>query len=239
MKHFGDVESKFQEMHSFCVWRSSEIMKAIKEGRAPAPIENNDLGGVDEDVSAPDTSMNSNQQDLLNFPDVPDKAPTNGHSIDLDTMDIPTKPNFGESPIPSFPNVPSSVDNREPPVHVHIPEPKKEPVVKKEMAPPKKEIPPPKKEVPTNVVSNPNNSSRKLIKANIPEKKSKSLQPKMVHNSSSSSSLSSEDQDAIVEATKYAKFAVSALLFDDKATAIINLKKALGILTFDEDEESL
>ena len=56
--------------------------------------------------------------------------------------------------------------------------------------------------------------------------------PQVPQASGSASALSSE---MTTKAQKYCKFAVSALDYDDSATAILNLTKALKLLQTGED----
>lgn len=245
------MEPKLVEIQKFCRWRSAEIMKAMREGREPVPVEPHPTKSSDSDLEATNGPQ-IDDNDPFSFPDVP-KDVHNGipsHNS-FDNMDIPSAPNFGD--IPSFPNFDSqgngphkSVSNglpqesvrrsetnpqqSKPQSHQNQPHINQPP----QKAPQNFEVKPPNNQQPINN-GNGNNGQRRLIKANIPDKKSSVPVSRSVNNnnsySSSSMELSSEDQDKIVDATKYSRYAVSALLFDDKETAILNLKKALSILT--------
>ena len=46
LRQFGEPDEEMSRRRMYCKWKASEILKAIKEGRAPTP------GGAGEDVSA-------------------------------------------------------------------------------------------------------------------------------------------------------------------------------------------
>lgn len=201
MVFYNEIPEKLLEIQKFSRWRSAEIMKAIKENRDPEPVQVDFGLGMDEDD---DVFMEKDSLDI----DIPDK-PNFSDETELKNNEdnIPSEPSFDDKDIPSQPSftnkeVANNNNNNTKPVNV---QPKK----------PIEEDKPQKVEQTSNSTQIQQQSNgRKLIP-------SKTV-PKQVTYT---------DQSDIMEATRYAKFAVSALMFDDTTTAIDNLKKALNILT--------
>lgn len=205
MVFYDEIPDKLKEIQQFSRWRSAEIMKAIKENREPEPIGDVDLGlDKDEDEKDNDIIMDiDNKAEDIDIPDAP--VFSNENEIKNDNLDQSPPPSDTKD-IPSQPSFKDEDINQT-----------------KEMNLPKPESSEPKENKPLQPENNSEQSSIQI--------QQQSNGRKLIPSKTVPKQITYTDQNDIMEATRYAKFAVSALMFDDTATAIDNLKKALNILT--------
>jgi len=82
LKQFGDVSDETSQRIKYCLFKTTDILKAIKEGRKPQP---GPLGGVDNDNGALDAELNKISGDLNDDNnDAPQKPKINNQKHDVE-----------------------------------------------------------------------------------------------------------------------------------------------------------
>ncbi|XP_054262701.1 vacuolar protein sorting-associated protein VTA1 homolog [Macrosteles quadrilineatus] len=208
---FGEQTDEIQQNCKYAKWKAAYIHNCLRNGEMPVP---GPVGGDEEGAGAtsgynqPSLGFDNISQPSQPTPppsDSPYNQPSNSNAPSYDSIHYPTPSNEGFH-LPTPPSGPGSYHNlpQPPPSQPH-PSPSPSP------APPTPQ--------PTPATYNP------------PRYDPAAIDPALLSNPSTNVNGVKLQPEQISKAQKYCKWAGSALSYDDVPEAVMNLQKALKLLT--------
>ncbi|KAG2224703.1 hypothetical protein INT45_009018 [Circinella minor] len=227
LKTFGDLDPEVEGKIKYSKWKAADIMKALREGRTPTPGAPGENQEEEEDAEV-------------------EKQEVEGENMALD-QDMPTQPPSSISEFPSPPSnftapLPGNASAEQPPSFSPPPPPNATTSSSSLSSPP-----PAQQQQHTSPTVTPSNSFLPQVPHQLPtQQPSVPVQqpspqpsapapaPAPVQSSITSSQTPIVDPGSIAAAQKHAKWAISALNYDDIKTARTQLLTALNDLGYNQ-----